>query len=216
LIFDGETAHKIATGAISAIVRPLSHPPPRRPEQAILSYRKPNESLDLEYLWKRDKVVQKHGHVLTSIELKPLGSLTIEQIRRLGHPSLIVFKSWFRTHVGGWADDRLVYYVTFERVGRPQFLQPLAHKQPRFDQVEDYTDSSDELDAGEVVPPHEIDEINKRRRESMGLWEQEKRTIAASLGRLSADPDTRLAAANQIRALQRQLDALDRKLSSAA
>jgi hypothetical protein len=47
-------------------------------------------------------------------------------------------------------------------------------------------------------------------------WKPRRRMWLGSLGRLTADTETRLECAREIRALQRQLDALDRKLQSAA
>jgi hypothetical protein len=102
----------------------------------------------------------------------------------------------------------------FDSAGAPGTSTPAAIKAAALESA--YSHVGDPLDAGQIVHPDEVAEINERRRKLQNLWAQERRVIESSLNRLTVDPETRLAAAREIRALQRQLDALDRKLKSAA
>lgn len=102
----------------------------------------------------------------------------------------------------------------FDEAGYPSAPTAEAIKQAARESA--YTAGSDDLDAGGAVDPDELAQINDRRRTLQNLWVQERRIIESSLKRLTVDPETRLAAQREIRALQRQLDALDRKLRSAA
>jgi hypothetical protein len=141
LRFDSETAHRLASGRISVVIRPLSQPPPTKPEQAILSRRRPNEAIDLEYLWKREWVTQEHGHARLESTQKRLDEVTLSEARAAGHGSLLAFKEWFVTTIGKWRDDREIYVIRFQLIEQPRYVNALADTSPRFDQVHDYTTS---------------------------------------------------------------------------
>lgn len=137
---------------------------------------------------------------------------------------------------GGWSlqyelTDRRDPVLKMKRTPRPQDFDAIRRERDEFgypaapttDALEQaaldsaYTSGSTSIDDhAEAIHPRTMDEVNKRRREHRALWQREKQQLLGSLARLTADPETRLTAASEIRALQRQLEALDRKLSTAA
>ena len=141
-----------------------------------------------------------------------------------------------RPKAGGWSlqyelrdtRDRVLILRRTPRIENPDLIRrsfdqhgfpvPLdAEEQERAALESAYTTMPTSLsDAGEAVDPRELEAINRRRRDMQGVWRRERQVLVASLQRLSSDPHSRLAAANEIRGLQRQIEALDRKLTDAA